>query len=53
MNANAPAALAQIGLPPADQICFVVKDLAAAVALYEPLFGPFTVLDSEIGRAHV
>lgn len=46
MNANATAALAQIGLPPADQICLVVKDLAAAVSLYEPLFGPFTVLDS-------
>ncbi|HUH36451.1 MAG TPA: VOC family protein [Spongiibacteraceae bacterium] len=34
------------GLPPADQICLVVRDLAAAVAMYEPLFGPFTVLDN-------
>lgn len=41
---NAPSPLA--GLPPADQICLVVRDLAAAVRMYEPLFGPFTVLDS-------
>jgi methylmalonyl-CoA/ethylmalonyl-CoA epimerase len=34
------------GLPAADQICLVVRDLEAAVAMYEPLFGPFTVLDS-------
>lgn len=35
-----------LGLPPADQICLVVRDLPEALALYEPLFGPFTVLDS-------
>ena len=43
-----PAENAQVslGLPPADQICLVVRDLQAAVALFEPLFGPFTVLDN-------
>ena len=43
-----PAENAQVslGLPPDDQICLVVRDLQAAVALYEPLFGPFTVLDN-------
>lgn len=41
-----PDALALQGLPPADQICLVVRDLQAALQLYEPLFGPFTVLDS-------
>lgn len=43
-----PAGNAQVslGLPPADQICLVVRDLGAAVAMYEPLFGPFTVLDN-------
>ena len=44
MNPGATAPLA--GLPPADQICLVVRDLDAALALYEPLFGPFTVLDN-------
>ncbi|MFM7274080.1 MAG: VOC family protein [Gammaproteobacteria bacterium] len=43
---NAPGAMALQGLPPADQICLVVRDLQAALRLYEPLFGPFTVLDS-------
>ena len=33
-------------LPEVDQIGFVVKDLEKALALYEPLFGPFTVMDA-------
>ena len=32
-------------LPPCDQVGFVVKDMAAAIALYDPLFGPFTTMD--------
>ncbi|MCG3169022.1 MAG: hypothetical protein CALGDGBN_00533 [Pseudomonadales bacterium] len=39
-----PPPAAALGLPPFDQICLVVRDLRAALALYEPLFGPFTVL---------
>lgn len=40
---NAQAALQSLGLPPIDQIGFVVKDLKEALARYEPLFGPFVV----------
>ena len=38
METNVPAAL---NLPPVDQVGFVVKDIKAAIALYEPAFGPF------------
>lgn len=33
-------------LPEVDQIGFVVQDLEKALAHYEPLFGPFTVMDA-------
>jgi catechol 2,3-dioxygenase-like lactoylglutathione lyase family enzyme len=33
----------QLQLPPLDQIGFVVKDLDSAIALYDPMFGPFDV----------
>ena len=42
---NAPVQAALEGLPPADQICLVVRDMDAALRLYAPLFGPFTVVD--------
>ncbi len=32
-------------LPPADQVGFVVRDIDASLAVYEPLFGPFTTMD--------
>jgi methylmalonyl-CoA/ethylmalonyl-CoA epimerase len=32
-------------LPELDQVGFVVRNLEQAVALYEPLFGPFTTMD--------
>lgn len=31
-----------LDLPPCDQVGFVVRDLDASIARYEPLFGPFT-----------
>ena len=34
------------GLPAIDQIGIVVRSMDAAVKLYEPLFGPFVVLDN-------
>lgn len=34
-----------LALPPCDQVGFVVRDLDAALALYEPLFGPFSFMD--------
>jgi methylmalonyl-CoA/ethylmalonyl-CoA epimerase len=40
--------LDRLGLPPIDQIGFVVRDLDAAVARYEPLFGPFTFMDGSV-----
>jgi catechol 2,3-dioxygenase-like lactoylglutathione lyase family enzyme len=36
----------KLDLPPIDQVGFVVRDMDAALALYEPLFGPFTTMDS-------
>lgn len=43
--------LAQLGLPPIDQVGFVVRDLEAARALYEPMFGPFVPLDGSVKDA--
>jgi catechol 2,3-dioxygenase-like lactoylglutathione lyase family enzyme len=43
---NMPASSPLAGLPPFDQICLVVPDMQAALALYEPLFGPFMVLEN-------
>jgi methylmalonyl-CoA/ethylmalonyl-CoA epimerase len=35
----------QLDLPDLDQVGFVVRNLEQALALYEPLFGPFTTMD--------
>jgi methylmalonyl-CoA/ethylmalonyl-CoA epimerase len=40
-----------LGLPPADQVGFVVRDLEAAMRLYAPLFGPFTTMDGSVQDA--
>ena len=34
-----------LGLPPTCQVGFVYPDLEQAIALYEPLFGPFEIID--------
>ncbi|MFK8020629.1 MAG: VOC family protein [Pseudomonadales bacterium] len=31
-------------LPPMDQVGFVYRDMAKAIAMYEPLFGPFKTM---------
>jgi catechol 2,3-dioxygenase-like lactoylglutathione lyase family enzyme len=36
----------KLNLPPIDQVGFVVRDMEAALKLYEPLFGPFSTMDS-------
>jgi methylmalonyl-CoA/ethylmalonyl-CoA epimerase len=36
----------KLKLPPIDQVGFVVRDMDAALKLYEPLFGPFSTMDS-------
>lgn len=33
-------------LPPVNQVGFVVKNLEEALKLYEPMFGPFAVMDA-------
>lgn len=35
----------QLDLPDLDQVGFVVRNLEQALALYEPLFGPFSTMD--------
>lgn len=40
--------LAKLDLPRIDQVGYVVRDLAATLARYEPLFGPFTRLDTPL-----
>lgn len=40
-----------LGLPPADQIGFVVRDLDEAVARFAPLFGPFHIMDGSVQQA--
>lgn len=41
-------ALRQLGLPPIAQLGHVVRDLRAAMALYEPFYGPFTTMDGTV-----
>ncbi len=38
----------RLALPPIDQVGYVVPDLEAAIARYDPLFGPFTRLDTRL-----
>ncbi len=40
-----------LDLPPIDQVGFVVPDMEAALALYEPLFGPFQRMDAPVEGA--
>ena len=43
----------ELGLPQIAQIGFAVRDLEAAIAFYEPLFGPFKRAPrSSPGRRH-
>lgn len=44
-------ALETLGLPPIDQIGFVVKDLDAWVRQFGPVFGPFTFMDGSVQDA--
>jgi hypothetical protein len=44
----ASVVLKQLGLPPIAQLGHVVRDLRAAMALYEPLYGPFTTMDGSV-----
>ena len=43
--------LASLGLPPIDQVGFVVRNLKEAATQYGPLFGPFTQIDGSVEQA--
>ncbi|HQR02981.1 MAG: VOC family protein [Proteobacteria bacterium] len=45
------ASLKDLGLPAADQVGMVVRDLDASIALYDPLFGPFHRMDGSVAAA--
>ena len=40
-----------LGLPPADQLGFVVKNLEESMEKYAPLFGPFTTMAGDVEAA--
>jgi methylmalonyl-CoA/ethylmalonyl-CoA epimerase len=40
-----------LGLPPADQVGFVVPDIEASMAAYRPIFGEFTTMDTRVEAA--
>lgn len=44
-------ALETLGLPPIDQIGFVVKDLDTWVRQFGPVFGPFSFMDGSVQGA--
>ena len=50
MNAQ-DQALSNLGLPPVDQIGFVVKDLGETEKRYSALFGPFARMDGSVTAA--
>ena len=44
-----PASLAaELGLPPIDQVGYVVRDLDAALETFGPIFGPFVTMESPL-----
>ena len=43
--------LRQLGLPPISQLGHVVRNLEASMALYEPLYGPFSTMDGTVQGA--
>ncbi len=48
---NEDPSLAALGLPPIDQVGFVVKSLAEAEKRYGALFGPWTRIDGSVSAA--
>lgn len=39
---------AELGLPPIDQVGYVVRDLDKALETFGPIFGPFVTMDSAL-----
>lgn len=50
-RAEQGVAFASLGLPPIDQVGFVVKSLDEAEARYGPMFGPWTRMDGSVQAA--
>ncbi len=48
---NTEQQLRDLGLPPADQIGFVVRNLREWTQRYEPMFGPFRYMDGSVQAA--
>ena len=48
MTLDAPRRIGSVELPPIDQVGYVVRNLDETVARYEPLFGPFTLMESPL-----
>jgi len=48
---DTPVALESLGLPPIDQVGFVVKSLAESERRYAALFGPFTRMNGTVQGA--
>ena len=44
-------AMERVGLPRVAQIGYVVRDLEAAIRLYDPLFGPFKTMNGSVEQA--
>lgn len=42
-----PSAADRLGLPPIDQVSYMVHDLDEAMARFDPLFGPFTHIEAD------
>ena len=52
MNTTTAQNLQQkLNLPPIEQIGFVVPDIHAAMAAYEPLFGPWNLMEVDVEEA--
>ncbi len=45
---DASSLVAELGLPPIDQVGYVVRDLDKALETFGPIFGPFTTMDSAL-----
>ena len=47
-NPDPATIAAELGLPPIDQVGWVVRDLDRALETYGPIFGPFTTMDTAL-----
>ncbi len=48
MSQDASPSAAELGLPPIDQVAWIVRDLDRALETFEPIFGAFTRMESAL-----